>query len=240
MIVVQLGDMIGRSHEERAVLDFIFAIEKKAAIAGGKVHVVIGNHEVFGARVEIRNVAEKAYATYEDIPGQDLENSRLAHLETHQRARSAALMPGGYYASQLARFPAVLLLGNTVFAHGGVTPHWANYGVGRINAELGQWLAGGVEEPLSTKGLDRRKFDASVMMSRHFSQDVGAQECAMLDEALRILGAVRMVVAHTVHDSITSRCNEKAWNIDVGMSRYYGGTLQVLEIVGDEVIAISR
>ncbi len=49
-----------------------------------------------------------------------------------------------------------------------------------------------------------------------------------------------MIVAHTVQESITARCDEKVWAIDVGMSRYYGGDLQVLEIIDDEIISIIQ
>lgn len=49
-----------------------------------------------------------------------------------------------------------------------------------------------------------------------------------------------MIVAHTVQASITSNCDEKVWAIDVGMSRYYGGTIEVLELVNDEVTGVLR
>jgi len=62
----------------------------------------------------------------------------------------------------------------------------------------------------------------------------------MLDESLRILGARRMIVAHTVQESITSNCDQKVWAIDVGMSRYYGGKIEVLEIINDEVVAVLQ
>ena len=39
-------------------------------------------------------------------------------------------------------------------------------------------------------------------------------------------------------DSITARCDGRVWAVDVGMSRYYGGEVQVLEIVNDEVVSV--
>jgi len=238
LVIVQLGDVIGRSHEDREVLDFVLSVQEKADLAGGKVHLMIGNHEVFGARLEIRWVAEEAFAAFDGIEGLDLDNPRLAHLPANKRARSAALMPGGYYAKHMAGFPAVIRLGQTVFVHGGITPHWASYGVDRINAEVSQWFAGETGQPESARGMDPGNIDDSVMMSRHFSEDVGEEECAMLEESLRILGAERMIVAHTVQQRITARCDEKVWAVDVGLSRYYGGLLQVLEIIDDEVISV--
>jgi hypothetical protein len=47
-----------------------------------------------------------------------------------------------------------------------------------------------------------------------------------------------MIVAHTVHEQITPRCDGRVWAIDVGMSRAYGGRVQVLEIVDDKALRV--
>ena len=64
---------------------------------------------------------------------------------------------------------------------------------------------------------------------------VDAADCLDVTESLRILEAQRMIVAHTVHERITSRCGGRVWAVDVGMSRAYGGRVQVLEIVDNRV-----
>ena len=238
LVVVQLGDLIGRSHEDREVLDYVLGMREKAASIGGQVHVLIGNHELFGARLRVDYVAVGAYSAFDDISGLDLEHPRLSHLPEHQRARGAALMSGGHYAKRLAEFPAVLRIADTIYVHGGITPHWANYGVDRINEELSQWLAGDIDEPASVTGVDAGNPDDNVMMSRHFSVDVTSDDCRMLEESLEILGVQRMVVAHSVQESITVRCEGKVWAVDVGMSRYYGGKAQVLEIIDDREFSI--
>jgi hypothetical protein len=47
-----------------------------------------------------------------------------------------------------------------------------------------------------------------------------------------------MIVAHTVQPTITPRCDGKVWAVDVGMSRAYGGPIEVLQIVGDEQVSV--
>jgi hypothetical protein len=79
-----------------------------------------------------------------------------------------------------------------------------------------------------------------VMWTRQFSSAVDATDCAVLEQSLAILGAKRMIVAHTVQSTITAYCEGKVWAVDVGMSRYYGGPIEVLEIVGDEVLTVLR
>jgi hypothetical protein len=171
------------------------------------------------------------------VPGLKRDDPRLGFLPPIARARGAALMPGGPYARKLAALPVVLKLGDTVFVHGGIVPRWARYGVERINQELRQWLLGTTPEPDSALGVDDGD---RVMWTRQFSANVGEDDCALLEESLKILGARRMIVAHTVHPAITPKCDGKAWVTDVGMSRAYGGQVQVLEIVGDRLQVLPR
>jgi hypothetical protein len=236
LTVVQLGDLIGRSDDERAVLDMVFDVQRQAAKAGGALHALIGNHEVFAGRVDNQAVGPNPFPAWEGIRGLRLDHRALLHLPRHERARGAALMPGGPYALRIAEFPVAVTIGGTVFAHGGVTPRWAAYGIARINREVSQWLKGLAPEPESAAGIDDGD---AVMWTRQFSLDVDEEDCAVLERSLRILNARRMVVAHTVHEQITPRCGERVWAIDVGMSRAYGGRVQVLEIVNDRVRVIA-
>lgn len=230
LTIVQLGDLIGRGDEERQVLDYVFEMQHKAAAAGGAVHALIGNHEVFGGRVDNQAVGPNPFPAWEEVDGLRRDDPRLLHLPPHARARGAALMAGGPYARRIAAFPVVLKIGDTVFVHGGVVPRWARYGIERINHEVRQWLMGLAPEPDAALGVDDGD---RVMWTRQFSANVGAADCAVLEESLRILGARRMVVAHTVHAEITARCDGRVWAVDVGMSRAYGGQVQVLEIVNN-------
>jgi hypothetical protein len=235
LTVVQLGDLIGRSDEERQVLDLLFEIQRKAAAAGGAVHALIGNHEVFGGRVDNQAVGPNPFPAWEGVSGLRRDDPRLRHLPPRERARGAALMPGGPYATRLAEFPVALKIRDTVFAHGGVTPRWATYGIERINREVRQWLLGLTPEPGSALGVDDGD---RVMWTRQFSSNVTPADCDVLSESLRILGARRMIVAHTVHEQITPRCDGRVWAIDVGMSRAYGGRVQVLEITNDSILRV--
>ena len=238
LVVVQMGDLIGRGKDDREVLDFVIDLQARAKAGGGTIHVLIGNHEVFAARPDHRWVDPGAFAAFRGIPDLNLRHPRLAEVPEAERARAAALMPGGVYARQLSSSPAVLRLGDTIFAHGGVLPMWARYGIDRINTDVREWLAGRTDEPLATRGLDDGSADDGVMWSRHFAAAPEEMACALAKESLSILRATRMVVAHTVRRSIGSRCDAQIWAVDVGISRYYGGELQVLEILDDQRVRV--
>ena len=78
------------------------------------------------------------------------------------------------------------------------------------------------------------------MWTRQFSANVTPEDCDVLAESLKILGARRMIVAHTVHEEVTARCSDRVWAVDVGMSRAYGGRVEVLEIVDDSKLRVLR
>ena len=238
MTIVQMGDLIGRSDEERQVLDYVFDLQRRARQAGGTVHALIGNHEIFGGRLDNQAIGPNPFPSWEGVPGLQIDHPRLLRLPPYARTRGAALMPGGPYARRIAEFPVVLTLGDTVFVHGGVVPRWARYGVDRINREVREWLLGhAAEEPDSTLGVDDGD---RVMWTRQFSSNVTPEDCVVLGESLKILGARRMIVAHTVHPEITARCDGRVWAVDVGMSRAYGGKVEVLEILDGSKLRVLR
>ena len=68
-----------------------------------------------------------------------------------------------------------------------------------------------------------------------FSDEPDEQDCKLLYETLATLKVARMVVGHTVMKKITPACDEKVWRIDVGMSGYFGGRVEALQIEGSAV-----
>lgn len=237
LIVVQLGDLIGRGDDERQVLDLIFALRSEAEAAGGKLYNLIGNHEVMAARVDNQAVGTNPFPGFEDLADLALDDPRLQQLPENQRARGAALMAGGPIAKRLADSKTVLQVGQTLFVHAGVAPQWVQYGIERINDDVSQWLRGNTTEPTSTLGYDDGD---RVMWTRQFAYSVDASDCQALEQTLSMLGAKRMVVAHTVQTTIRSLCDERLWIIDVGMARYYGGPVEVLQIENDTTLTVLQ
>jgi hypothetical protein len=230
LVVVQTGDQLDRGDEERAILDLFDRLAREAAAAGGAFHVLNGNHELMNAYLDLRYVTEGGFGAFEgaaEVPAGDEE---LAALPPAHRARAAAFRPGGPYALLLARRNAIVMVGTDVFVHGGVLPSHAEHGIERINAEIRSWLRGEAERPPWVRGAD------TPVWTRLYSREVGEEACATAAEALRILGAERMIVGHTVHrEGITSYCDGRVWAIDVGLGAHYGGPTEVLEIRGDRV-----
>ena len=234
LVVVHTGDTVDRGDDDRAMLELMARLGTEAAAAGGACIALNGNHEMMNASGDRRSVSKDALASYAEIP--DLDVTAFADVPAAERAHAAAFAPGGPMGRILAERPVVAIVGDSVFVHGGVLPANVDYGLDRINGDARSWLTGIVSErPAWVRG------DDSPVWSRHYSDEPDAVDCAMLTGVLESLGVRRMVVGHTVQKTgISSACDEGVWRIDTGMSSYYGGDIQLLEVVGDDVRVVQE
>ncbi len=230
LVVVQTGDQLDRGDDEQAILELLDRLQDQAQAAGGALHLLNGNHELMNARLDFRYITEGGFVDFQDaVEIGERDSVVLAH-EPAQQARVAAFRPGGPYAKLLAERPVVLILDGNVFVHGGLLPMHLDYGLERMNQEVSTWLLGEGEAP---EFIHTRN---SPTWTRNFSDEVGDDDCRQLAEVLDRLGAVRMIVGHTVQeDGIGSYCDDRVWCIDSGMSAHYGSQIEVLAIDGDEV-----
>lgn len=239
LVIVQTGDQLDRGDGEQQILELFARLQHEAKAAGGAVHVLNGNHEYMNALGDLRYVTPGGFADFEDAPGVNLAAPELAQVlaqaPEEARARVAAFWPGQPWAQELSKRNMIVVVGDSVFVHGGILPKWAGK-IGEINGQSRAWLAGKLSEP-----PEAVTDNDGPVWSRHYAENPGASECALLDEALGIIGVKRMIVGHTVHtEGITAACSEKVWRIDVGMAAHYGGPTQVLEIRGDQVTVLGR
>ena len=106
------------------------------------------------------------------------------------------------------------------------------------NHRVGRMLVEETKKEMDTETLDvlweeeELSDDAySMVWDRTYSAtDPTEKECEILAGALDVLGVSHMIVGHTVQEVINPACDGMVWRIDVGMTAYYGGTTQVLQI----------
>ena len=135
------------------------------------------------------------------------------------RARIAALRPSGPISSQfLSDNVAVLVVGDSVFVHGGLLSQHVSYGLEKINEEVRDWIHG-------LKGRTAPEFchvANGVVRLRKFSRGLEDKcDCSALEHVLATIpSAKRMIMGHTIQEfGINGICNETAIRIDVGMSK---------------------
>lgn len=257
-VVVQVGDLLDRGGEEIKVIYLLEKLRGEAQKVGGNVHIMNGNHEIMNIEGDFRyatplgldefqrwahwfnlgNVLKEKCAGLgkEADIYRDISDSYSAGL----RARIAALRPGGPLASRfLAKHPTVLVVGSSVFVHGGLLPVHVEHGLERINQEVSEWMLG-------TKGWRGPRYlhggNALVWLRKYSDVKESECDCDLLKRCLgSIDGAKRMVVGHTIQQPIglNGACDNKVIRVDVGLSKGCSdGMPQVLEIRGDSELRI--
>lgn len=235
LVLVQTGDEIDRGDDDRKIMDLFERLKVEAKKAGGEVLALSGNHEIMNASLDFRYVTPGALTSFGDTVAVGTLAPRLTSLEEPSRGRAAAFLPGGHYSGLVATRPLVVRVGDSVFVHGGVLPKHLRYGLDRINDEVHDWLLGRRPDcPAVVTSED------GPVWTRMYSAAPGKEECTTLQEVLGAMGAKRMVVGHTVQrNGINSACDGRAWRIDTGLSKFFGGKLEVLDIRAD-VVSVRR
>lgn len=236
--LVQVGDQLDRGDGEKEIIDLLEKLKVKALKAGGDVIVLNGNHETMNIYADFRYVSaggfdpfNKFYNSKYFYKGDLL--SKLESIPSYQRGRAVAFHPGGPLATILSTHNTVVVIGSTLFVHGGITSHYSQFGLDRINEEVSQWMRGKSSIPQFVSDPE------GPFWSRYFSEGIDEQKCLVLDEILKNLNLKRMVVAHTAQlEGINSACDQKIWRVDTGLSQYYGGSLEVLEILNDQEVRV--
>jgi hypothetical protein len=169
--LVQTGDTIDRGPEMRGVLDLLMTLEKRALARGGRVIVLLGNHEVMNLMGDLRYVAPENYASFANKDSEKQRKKAWEEFRKWHKSRAEALEqsppvftpqaeqewmeahPPGFFEHRLAFGPtgtygkwlrqrqAVALVGGTVFMHGGLTPALANWTVEALNKRIADELA---------------------------------------------------------------------------------------------------
>ena len=91
-----------------------------------------------------RYVTEGAFVESGMVMG--LQGAELQSLDLLVRARLALYAPGQHMAKELSKNPTVLVINDTVFAHGGLLPIHVTYGLEQINREVAAWMRADVAE----------------------------------------------------------------------------------------------
>lgn len=237
LVVVQTGDQIDRGDDDRTILDSFDRWRQQAKEAGGELIALLGNHELMNVMLDFRYVTPGAYPPFADVkPEAAFGSDAAGQFPEKSRGRVLAFSPGGLYAKRLTERPILVRVGDTVFVHGGLLGKHITYGLDRLNDETHAFLAGKTGRP--PQGVTA---EDGLVWLRTYSQDPTPSECKALSEALARVEAKRLVVGHTVQkDGITDACGGMVQRIDVGMAKFYGGPINVLEIKGDAVTPLRE
>lgn len=140
--LVQTGDFTDRGAPVRAVMDLLMRLQDEARRAGGRVEVLLGNHEGMNILRDLRDVSPDAFGAFTDAESESRRNKAfIAHATIARRFGEElnrndwlrahpsgyveyieALGPGGRYGRWLRSRKVVTKVDESLFMHAGISP----------------------------------------------------------------------------------------------------------------------
>lgn len=201
--LIFIGDIFDRGNKVTEALWFIYSLSKQAEEQGGKVHLILGNHEPMIFKDDIRYVTDEYYSicdnlglSYSELFG---ENSLLGRW--------------------LRNMPVIISVNKYGFVHAGISDEILSMEMelDTINKIVWQFLNGMEEE----RNIERRKIimgSNGPQWYRGFirnSDDKEKNEIELVEKALQFYDLKAFVVGHTEVDSISSYYNGKVIDVNI-------------------------
>jgi hypothetical protein len=245
-VFVQTGDLTDRGNGVREAIELMMSLEQQASAAGGKVHALLGNHEIMNIVGETRDVSPDTLAAF---------GGEAAYRE--------AFGPAGRYGKWLRSRSPIVKVEDSMFMHAGINPDATTDSIDTLNDTVRALVAkwdDGVRELLEKRAIkpgagfkdvieaaDSNKMPMADIVNSHLFHPEGlmwfrgystwtdAEGAPKVAALLKRYKVKRIVTGHTVQakGQITERFNAAVFLIDTGMldSTFFpGGRPSALEI----------
>jgi hypothetical protein len=231
--LVLMGDLIDRGTHSREVMEWVMQLETQAEAAGGRVHALIGNHEMMVLSGDVRYIDKADQRSYSYLVG-DSRTSKLAKelkISESQAAIVAAMRYTDKYRDWMLRRNAMIKINQTIFVHAGLDAWASRRSFGSINASVREWIRFYQnripKEPTHLKWVID---ESGPLWNRGLAQQVISME--IIDRILKQQAASGIVIGHTTTASgrVERRYSGKVIQLDTGLSKYYGGQLASISI----------
>ena len=197
--LVQVGDVLDRWPDSRKAMDLLMKLEGQAAKAGGRVHALIGNHEVMVLD------GNWHYLTPGEIK---------AHGGTKEFTK--AMAADGKYGKWIRGHNVVVKINDSLFLHAGLDDKHGAMSLDDLNKGVRKHLAGkGDRGGAATHPRGPLWYRGNALMT---GEDIDA-DLAVITKTHKVK---RVVIGHTLSlGKIKLRAGGRVIMIDTGMSRYY-------------------
>jgi len=186
--LVLLGDFFDRGLQVTECLWLIYKLETEAAAAGGKVHFILGNHEVLNLQGDLQYMRQKY-----------VENAKLMQEDyLHWYDNNSEL------GRWLRTKNAVERIGDYVFCHAGISPELATSGLSLHDVnQISRRYLGKPYQHLSNSNA-QLVFDMKYGIFWYRGAAKNQLSESDISLVLQYAGAKRMVVGHTLQNDIIS------------------------------------
>ncbi|MEM6536852.1 MAG: metallophosphoesterase [Pseudomonadota bacterium] len=243
--LIQVGDVTDRGPDSRQIIDHLRDIQKQADKVGGKVIVLIGNHEAMNVIGDLRFVHPGEYAAFagrrsKTIRDNFFKSNRDAFVTFYQRdnpdlsqrevkrafeadyplgyvEHRKAWAPNGEYGGWTLDNDSVSIIGDTLFVHAGISDDYLEFTVDEINDLVRDAIKAGADKAPRSDGNDPVAAALSDTSPLWFRGFANGQPEArdLVQSVLDRFSVKRIVVGHTP-------------KID-GITDFYGGRVIVID-----------
>ena len=182
------GDMVDRGENVLPMLWLIYKLESEAALAGGRVSYILGNHERYLMLGATKSVAKKYFAT---MKATGLSQTELWSDDTE-------------LGRWLRTKPVAMKIGDNLFMHGGISPEVISTKptLRLLDIEAEQNFLQGNSVQLRINGSVLHA-DTGVLFYRGLVRDP-KPEMHHVDTVLNHFAVNRMIIGHTLVDTIST------------------------------------
>lgn len=207
---VVAGDIFDRGPKVTEVLWFLYDLEKQAENNGGKLHVLLGNHDVMVLNGNLRSVHPK-YA----------ETSKILNKPFHTLFNKGTVL-----GDWLRTRPVLININGILFTHGGLHPDLVkkDLDINQINKTFKQQLIESeLKQDRNELGNFLHKGHGPIYYRGYFQGELATTD--QINELLKHFKITNIVVGHTTHRQIETRYNGKVIVIDANMKSGNAGEI---------------
>ena len=218
--LVQTGDVVDRGEHSVRLLKHLWQLQEEAQAAGGRVTLLVGNHEVW-ALTGVNNYAsakELRMLGGGSVTDGHARWNALFHPRTGELGRVIATT---HDVAVVAGDGAC----RTLFVHAGLLPVFLQHGANHTLEHLTTRFRQGVSAQSGAAVRDRALFGSKgPFWVRSLALGPEQEACSDVATVLAAVNATRMVVGHTVQEGGAAvRCSGALVLLDAGICKAYAG-----------------
>ena len=204
--LVLVGDFMDRGYSTTQVLWFIYKLEQEAKKYGGKVHFILGNHELYNLQGKYESASPKYYGVASILGKQ------------HHDLYGTNSFLGKWLSSK----NTIERINGILFTHGGIHPDITNYRT--TLQEINQINRANYRKPYFPKPekcleqLLRSSKTGICWYRGYFRDDLEQEE---VEKGINMFDAKAVVVGHTIQWHVNKHYNGKVIAIDVKHPKDY-------------------
>ncbi|MCH8501168.1 MAG: metallophosphoesterase [Aliidiomarina sp.] len=209
--LVIAGDVFDRGPQQTEALWLLYQLDKQAQAAGGRVHMLLGNHETMVLYDDLRylndkyhHVAERLEKRFPELYGTDTVLGAWLHSR-----------------------PVIVKVNNILFMHGGLHPDYEELGlsIAEINEHYRASLGVPRRVLMETPVLDFIYGSMGPLWYRGYFRDRDPITSEQIDHLLKSLSVGHIVVGHTSFPGVFQHWDGRVINVDSDIKRGQSGEI---------------